>query len=108
MLCHSLFIHALNHGEAPAIIDDGGCVTYQELATRAEQLGGYLATQTTRPRVGLLLPSGAAFVASFYGTLLAGKAVVPLNFLLSDRDLSHCIADSGIDTVVTVRQLALR
>src|SRR5213078_4571863 len=55
-----------------------------------------------------LLPAGAGFVASFYGTLLAGKAVVPINFLLGDKEVSHVIADSGIDTVLTIPQLSGR
>ena len=71
-------------------------------------LGMYLRAQTNQPRVGLLLPAGAGFVASFYGTLLAGKGVVPINFLLGDREVAHCIADSGIDTIVTIPLLAGR
>ena len=74
----------------------------------AAGLGMYLSAQTRKPRVGLLLPAGAGFVASFYGTLLAGKSVVPINFLLGDREIAHIIADSGIDTVVTIPQLAGR
>jgi len=52
--------------------------------------------------VGLLLPPSAGFVGSFYGTLLAGKTVVPINYLLGEKEIAHIIADSGIDTVVTV------
>jgi long-chain acyl-CoA synthetase len=74
----------------------------------AAGLGMYLAAQTKRPRVGLLLPAGAGFVGSFYGTLLAGKTVVPINYLLGDREIAHVIQDSGIDTVVTIPQLAGR
>ena len=58
--------------------------------------------------VGLLLPPSAGFVASFYGTLLAGKGVVPINFLLGDREIAHIIKDSGVDTVVSIPQLAGR
>jgi long-chain acyl-CoA synthetase len=108
MLTKPLFVHAASQPQVVAIIDDGGRYTYQQLATMAAGLGVYLGRQTTKPRVGLLLPSGAGFVASFYGTLLAGKTVVPINFLLSDHEVAHCIADSGIDTVITVPQLAGR
>jgi len=68
----------------------------------------YLAAQTKRPRVGLLLPAGAGFVGSFYGTLLAGKTAVPINFLLGDREIAHIVKDSDVDTVVTIPQLAGR
>jgi len=71
-------------------------------------LGMYLGMQTDRPSVGLLLPAGSGFVASFYGTLLAGKSVVPINYLLGEKEIGHIIADSGIDTVVTIPILAAR
>ena len=53
-----------------------------------------------------MLPAGAGFVASFYGTLLAGKSVVPINFLLGEKEIAHVIADSGIDTIITIPQLS--
>ena len=108
MLFEPLFAHADRQPQQTAIIDDSGQYTYQQLAAMAAGLGMYLSMQTERPRVGILLPASAGFVASFYGTLLAGKAAVPINFLLGDREIAHIIADSGIDTVVTIPQLAGR
>src|SRR3989442_3630727 len=108
MLLDSLFIHASSDPDALAIIDDRGRWTYQQLANMARGFARYLITQARGPRIGVLLPSGSGFAASFYGALLAGKTVVPINFLLSDREIAYCIADSGIDTVVTVAQLAAR
>src|SRR2546423_3290010 len=108
MLFEPLFAHAAKTPQQVAIIDDHGRYTFQQLAAMASGLGIYLAAQTEQPRVGLLLPAGIGFVASFYGTLLAGKGVVPINFLLGDREVAHVIADSGIDTIVTIPQLAGR
>jgi long-chain acyl-CoA synthetase len=108
MLFEPLFAHADRQPQQTAIIDDSGRYTYQQLAAMAAGLGMYLSMQTERPRVGILLPASAGFVASFYGTLLAGKAAVPINFLLGDREIAHIISDSGIDTVVTIPQLAGR
>lgn len=108
MLIEPLFAHAASQPDELAIIDDRGRYTYRELAAMATGLAAYFRGETGRPRIGLLLPSGAHFVASFYGALLAGKAVVPINFLLGDREIAHCISDSGIDTVVTVPPLAGR
>ena len=108
MLFEPLFKHATTKPQAIAAIDDRGQYTYQQIAAMATGLGVYLAAQTAQPRVGLLLPSSAGFAASFYGSLLAGKGVVPINFLLGDREIAHVIADSGIDTVVTIPQLAPR
>src|SRR3954453_21301891 len=108
MLFESLFQHADHHPHQLAVADDTGKHTWQQLAAAAAGLGMYLSFQTDRPRVGLLLPSSMGFAASFYGTLLAGKTVVPINFLLGDREVQPIIADSGIDTVVTIPQLAQR
>src|SRR5436305_4349737 len=108
MLFEPLFAHAAAQPQGTAIHDDRGSYTYQQLAAMAAGLGMYLSFQTDKPVVGLLLPSGVGFVASFYGTLLAGKSVVPINFLLGDREVAHVIANSGIDTVVTIPQLAGR
>lgn len=108
MILESLFSQASRQPQEVAVIDDRGHYTYQQLAGMAAGLGMYLTAQTSRKNVGLLLPSGSGFVASFYGTLLAGKSVVPINYLLGDAQIAHVIADSGIDTVVTVPVLAGR
>ncbi|MEA2707950.1 MAG: long-chain acyl-CoA synthetase [Phycisphaerales bacterium] len=108
MLFESLFKHADAKPHEIAVTDDTGSYSWQQLAAAAAGLGMYLSVQTDRPRVGLLLPTGMGFAASFYGTLLAGKAVVPINFLLGDREVQHIIADSGIDTIVSIPLLSAR
>jgi long-chain acyl-CoA synthetase len=102
MLFEPLFANAKSHPDDVAVIDDHGRFTYQQVAAMAAGLGMYLSFQTSKPRVGLLLPPGVGFVASFYGTLLAGKTAVPINYLLGDREIAHIIKDSDIDTVLTV------
>ena len=106
MLIEPLFAHARATPQEIAVVDDIGPYSWQQIAAMASGLGMYLAQQTQRPHVGLLLPSSAGFVASFYGTLLAGKSVVPINFLLGEREIAHVIENSGIDTVVTIPLLA--
>lgn len=108
MLFESLFKHADARPHDPAVQDDTGQYTWQQLAAAAAGLGMYLSMQTDKPRVGLLLPTSMGFAASFYGTLLAGKTAVPINFLLGDREVAHIIADSGIDTIVSIPLLAAR
>ncbi|HTL30409.1 MAG TPA: AMP-binding protein [Tepidisphaeraceae bacterium] len=106
MLFESLFAHARQTPQEVAVIDDRGQYTFQQLAAMAAGLGMYLSFQTKQPNIGLMLPSGAGFIASFYGTLLAGKSAVLINFLLGEKEVAHVIADSGIDTIVTVGPLA--
>ena len=108
MLVESLFTHARQTPHEIAIYDDSGQYSFQQVAAMASGLGIYLASQTAAPHVGLLLPPSAGYVASFYGTLLAGKSVVPLNYLMGEAEIAHVIRDSGIDTVVTIAPLAAR
>ena len=108
MLFESLFKHADAKPHEIAVTDDTGTYTWQQFAASAAGLGMYLSIQTDRPRVGLLLPTGMGFAASFYGTLLAGKTVVPINFLLGDREVQHIIQDSDIDTIVSIPLLSQR
>jgi long-chain acyl-CoA synthetase len=105
MLIEPLLKHA---GEKPnelAIVDDAGQFTYGQLLAMSLNLARLISERSTRSTIGLMLPSGAAFVSSFYGTLMAGKAVVPINFLLGDREIAHVIQDSGIDTVLGIPPL---
>ncbi len=106
MLIEPLFQHAARTPTDIAVIDDTGQYTHHQLAGMAAGLGVFLGSQTGKDKVGLLLPAGIGFAASFYGTLLARKCVVPINFLLGEREIAHVIADSGIDTIVTIPQLA--
>jgi long-chain acyl-CoA synthetase len=108
MLFEALFQHAAAHPNDIVITDDTGQHTWQYLASAVAGLGMYLGMATDKPHVGLLLPPSGGFVASFYATLLAGKSVVPINYLLGERETAHVLADSGIDTVITIPQLAPR
>ena len=99
MLFEPLFQHADRQGHDVAVIDETGRYTWQQLAASTAGLGLFLTLQTDKPRIGLLLPTGMGFAASFYGTLLAGKCVVPINFLLGSKEIAHIVADSDIDTV---------
>jgi long-chain acyl-CoA synthetase len=108
MLVEHLLKHAESSPDHIAIHDDAGPRTYRQLAAGAAGMSMHLASQTQARHVALALPSSAGFAASFYGALLAGKTVVPVNFLLSEREVAHVLADSGADTVVTIPQLAER
>jgi long-chain acyl-CoA synthetase len=108
MLVEPLLAHAKNSPGEIAIRDDAGVHTYQQLAAAAQSFAAHLATQTDQPRVAIMLPPGIGFVSSFYGTLLAGKSVVLVNFLLGDREIAHVLKDSGIDAVITIPPLAAR
>jgi long-chain acyl-CoA synthetase len=53
-------------------------------------------------KIGLFLPNSPYFLIAYYGILKAGASVVNFNPLYADRELSHQIADSETDMMVTV------
>jgi long-chain acyl-CoA synthetase len=103
MLLDALQRNARERPQAIAVVDDRGQTTWGELDQKARRLAKVIRGRTKRDCVGILLPSGAAFVTAFYATLYAGKVAVPLNFLLGERETLHVLKDSGVDLVVTVQ-----
>ena len=80
-------------------------LTYRELAGAALSAAHGIARLTERTNVGIALPSCMAFPCAFFGILAAGKTAVPLNLLFTPKQIGFTIADSGIDTIITSRQL---
>jgi long-chain acyl-CoA synthetase len=106
MLLAPLYQHAQTQPAAPAIHDDRGTLSFGALAVSAAAIAKLLATVTTKQRVGVVLPSSGAFAACFYGSLLAGKTLVPINFLLSPQQIMHILQDAGVDTILSAPPLA--
>lgn len=102
MLLKPLLAHARNKPDALAIRDDRGEVSYAQLLAMSVALSRVIGGATTKDRIGVLLPAGSAFAAAFYGSLIAKKAIVPINFLLSPQQIGHMVVDSGIDTILSV------
>ena len=86
---------ARRRGDAPALLWDGGVLTWRGLDLRAGGAARKLARLGVRAgdTVALLLPNGREFVASLWGALKLGATVAPLNPLLSaderDKVLAH-------------------
>jgi long-chain acyl-CoA synthetase len=80
---------------APALVWDGGALTWRALELRAGGMARRLSRQGARSgeTVALLLPNGWGFAAALWGALKLGATVAPLNPLLStgerDRILAH-------------------
>ena len=52
--------------------------------------------------VGILLPTSGMFSPALLGAWMAGRAAVPLNYLLSRSDLEYIAKDAGLDAMITV------
>lgn len=108
MLIESLLRNATDYPDQTAVICEAGKHTYPQLAALAAGVCQAVTDATSCPRVAILLPPGAGYVAAFYGLLMAGRTVVPINYLLGAREIGHILADSEVDTLVTTEALLAR
>ena len=94
---------AADEGRAALRMDDA-VLTYGEFRDAAQKVAGSLQARGVSPgdRVGLVLPNVVSFPVVFYGALLAGAAVVPMNPLLKAREIEYYLRDSGARVVVAL------
>ena len=95
---------ASRHPDRPALRLDEDTWTYSQLGDRARGAGGLFAGRGLGPgtRIGLVLPNVPAFPILFFGALWAGATVVPMNPLLTEREIGYYIDDAGISLVVAL------
>ncbi|MBC8093963.1 MAG: long-chain fatty acid--CoA ligase [Pseudonocardia sp.] len=100
-LAANLVTTASEYGDRPAIRLDDHVLTYSDLLAGAAAVAGMLTDRGLKPgdRVGLVLPNVPAFPVLFYGSLLAGATVVPMNPLLKAREVQFYLEDSGMSLV---------
>lgn len=84
-----------------AISDGEHQLRYIELLAASTLMSERVKRMTRKPNVGIMLPNGIGFAVAFFGTALAGKAAVPVNFLLNPQEIARIFADAGVDTVLT-------
>ena len=72
-------------------------LTYIELDAKASQVAGALAARGigSGDRVALSCPNLPYFPVVYYGILKAGATVVPLNVLLTEREIAYHLEDSA-------------
>jgi len=87
---------------APALVAGDSTLDYATVDTFARLFAGALSDLGVRPGepVALLLPNAPHFTVAYFGCLMAGSPVVPLNPLLTADELAHHLDDSGAVAVV--------
>lgn len=85
-----------------AVVDDQRVWRGFELYVAALHLAGRIERTTTRPHVGLMLPTSGLTPLAILATWMLGRTIVPINYLLRPADRDHVIGDAELDTVVTV------
>ncbi len=63
----------------PAVVEDTGSVTYEELARMVSRIAAAIAVVCEQPRVLIYLPKGAAAYAAMLATMKAGGVYAPVN-----------------------------
>ena len=102
MLVDALLESTARFGRRLAVADQQMKLSYRRLTAAAAALGDLIGRATANQRVGIMLPASAAFPATLFGALWAGRIAVPLNFLMSADELKFIVADAGLDTVISV------
>lgn len=97
-------------GEHPAVIDDRGTFSYQQVHTLAERLCGALWAAGIRPEDRCLigLPDSVEFAVSFFGVLKAGAVVAMMNPELPEADYPHYLRYTRCRALIVDGELAER
>ena len=100
-LATNLVKTAEDHPEQAALRVSGQGVSYAQLHGMAAKLAGALRANGIEPgdRVAVMLPNVPSFPVVYYGILLAGGIVVPMNPLLKAREIDYYLNDSGAKIV---------
>jgi amino acid adenylation domain-containing protein len=87
---------AAERPDAPALVWDGGALTYGELASRAGRLARRLRALGVGPEVtvGLCLERSPRAVTAILAVLRAGGVYVPLDPSYPEERLAHLVADA--------------
>ena len=87
----------------PALIFDGGRISYGELDALTDQFarGLQAAGFAVGDRIGLQLPNLPQFVISYFGILKAGGVVVPMNVLLKAPEIAYQLGNSRASALIT-------
>ncbi|MET7289489.1 long-chain fatty acid--CoA ligase [Streptomyces sp. NPDC005573] len=80
-----------------ALVEGGLRLSFGEVWQRSLARAGALAGLGVRPgdRVALMAPNTAEFPVAYYAITAAGGVVVPVHLLLSPREVTHVLKDSG-------------
>ena len=79
------------------VVLGGERVTYQQVWDRATRVAGGLVEAGVRPgdRVANRYGNSLEWCLAFWGTIMAGGVVVPVNARFSDAEVDYVVTDSG-------------
>ncbi|HVZ93926.1 MAG TPA: AMP-binding protein [Phycisphaerales bacterium] len=86
-------------------IDDQRAWRNIELLVAAFHFAALIERSGKTKTVAIMLPTGCGFATAALGAWIAGRVVVPLNYLLKREELQYVIDDCGTDLVLTAPPL---
>ncbi|WP_299057397.1 AMP-binding protein [uncultured Nocardioides sp.] len=101
-LADAVLAHAADDPTRVAVRVGQHDVSYGELRDLVATVAGRVAGAGVSPgdRVVLVAPTGAEFVAAYYGLHAAGAVVITMNVMATAPEVDHVLADSGARLVV--------
>ena len=95
---------ARGYPDRTALYFFGYRMSYRELLESAERFAGYLRSKGIGPGdvVGLFLPNTPQFAIAYYGTLMAGATVSPMNVLYGPALIRHQLEDNKARILVAI------
>ena len=107
-LAARLVAAARRRPDHPALVWDGGALTWRELEARAAAVTARLARDGVAAGdvVALFLPNTWGLVATLWGGLALGTTVAPLNPLLAADERARILAHLGPKTVIDAEPAA--
>jgi fatty-acyl-CoA synthase len=96
------------YGPLEAVVDGPRRLTYREFASRCHRLARVIRDLGAQPgdRVAYLCGNTLELLEAYYGVVLAGCILVPLNIRLSAAELQACLDDSDAALLVVHPALA--
>jgi len=94
---------AKTYPDKPALIFDGGVLTFGQVDALSDQLAAGLRSQglVRGDRIGLQLPNIPQFVIAYFGILKAGCVAVPMNVLLKAPEIAFQLGDSQARALIS-------
>lgn len=91
----------------PAVISGDTCLDHGRLGKLSDRIAAGLAARGISPgdRIALYSPNCPEFVVLYVGILKAGATVVPINLLISHREVSYVLNDAGVKGLLVHHQL---
>ena len=97
---------ASGHPDRPALLFNGGKVSYGQLERLSDALAAGLVALGVRPgdRVALCLPNCPQFLIAEFGVWKAGAISCPFNPTYSDREMEEALAATGAETLIVLNR----